>query len=120
VVMLDTQCGPCIASIDILNRAQKDFGPQGFQVVAAAGDTNAQYMLAPFVARYRPVFPMGYLTQEQMVKLGDINQKDRPFAPIFIFTDRKGIVREQVFGDNAFFKAEEASTRKAIQAMLKQ
>lgn len=120
VAVISTDCGPCIASIDILNRAQKDFGPQGFQVVAAAGDSNAQYMLTPFVARYRPIFPMGYLTEEQIKKLGDIGAKDRPFAPIFIFTDRKGIVREQVFGDNAFFKAEEASTRKMIQAMLKQ
>jgi hypothetical protein len=120
VAVISTDCGPCIASIDILNRAQKDFGPQGFQVVAAAGDTNAQYMLAPFVARYRPTFPMGYLTQDQIIKLGDINQKDRPFAPIFIFTDRSGTVRLQVFGDNAFFKTEEASTRKAIQEMLKQ
>ena len=119
VVVISTDCGPCIASVDILNRAQKDFGPQGFQVVAAAGDTNAQYMLAPFVARYRPIFPMGYLTEEQIKKLGDIGAKDRPFAPIFIFIDRQGIVRQQVFGDNPFFKAEEMSTRKAIQDLLK-
>ena len=120
VAVISTDCGPCIASVEILNRAQKDFGPQGFQVVAAAGDPNAQYMLTPFVARYRPTFPMGYLTEEQIRKIGDIGPKDRPFVPIFIFIDRQGIVRQQVFGDNAFFKAEEASTRKVIQEMLKQ
>jgi hypothetical protein len=120
VAMIETTCNACIASVDILNRAQKDFGPQGFQVVAAAGDTNAQYMLEPFVQRYRPAFPMGYLTTDQMIKLGDISPKERPFAPIFIFIDRQGVVRQQVFGDNAFFKVEEASTRQVITSMLKQ
>jgi thiol-disulfide isomerase/thioredoxin len=120
VAIISTDCKPCIASIDILNRAQKDFGPQGFQVVAAAGDNNAQYMLEPFVQRYRPIFPIGYLNVDGMTRLGDIGKAERPFAPIFLFIDRKGIVRQQVFGDTAFFKSEEASTRKVIQDMLKQ
>ena len=119
VAMISTDCKACIASVEILNRAQKDFGPQGFQVVAAAGDQNAQYMLEPFVQRYRPIFPMGYLDVDQMTRLGDIGKNDHPFAPIFLFVDRKGIVRQQVFGDNPFFKAEEPSTRKAIQDLLK-
>jgi hypothetical protein len=118
VAMISTDCKACIASIEILNRAQKDFGPQGFQVVAAAGDQNAQYMLEPFVQRYRPLFPMGYLNVDEMMKLGDIGPKGG-VAPIFLFVDRKGVVRQQVFGDNPFFKAEELSTRKAIQDLLK-
>ena len=118
VAMISTDCKTCIASIEILNRAQQDFGPQGFQVVAAAGDQNAQYMLQPFVQRYRPLFPMGYLNVDEMMKLGDIGPKGG-VAPIFLFVDRKGIVRQQVFGDNPFFKAEELSTRKVIQDLLK-
>jgi thiol-disulfide isomerase/thioredoxin len=119
VAMVSTDCAPCIKSIEILNNAQKDFGPQGFQVVAAAGDQNAQYMLEPFVQRYRPVFPMGFLNVEQMMKLGDIGPKGG-VAPIFLFIDRKGVVRQQFFGDSPFFKAEETATRKLIQDMLKQ
>jgi len=119
VAVISTDCERCIASIEILNRAQNEFGPKGFQVVAAAGDQNAQYMLEPFVQRYRPVFPMGYLNVDQMMRLGDIGKTERPFAPIFMFVDRKGMVRQQIYGDNNFFKAEELSTRKAIQDMLK-
>jgi hypothetical protein len=119
VAVISTDCTACIASIDILNRAQKDFGPQGFQVVAAAGDQNAQYMLEPFVQRYRPVFPIGFLNVDEMMRIGDIAKDQRPFAPIFLFVDRKGVVRQQFFGDSSFFKAEEASTRKLIQDMLK-
>jgi thiol-disulfide isomerase/thioredoxin len=120
VAVISTDCGPCIATIEILNRAQKDFAAQGFQAVAAAGDQNAQYLLEPFKQRYRPIFPLGYLSTEQIMTLGAIGKDDRPFAPIFLFVDRKGIVRQQLFGDNAFFKTEEESTRRVIQEMLKQ
>ncbi len=119
VAVISTDCAACIKSIDILNRAQKDFGPQGFQVVAAAGDQNAQYMLEPFVQRYRPVFPIGFLNTDEMIRIGDVAKDQRPFAPIFLFVDRKGVVRQQFFGDSPFFKAEETSTRKLIQDMLK-
>ena len=118
LAMIDTECAQCIKSIDILNRAQKDFGPRGFQAIAAAGDPNAQYVLLPFIQRYRPIFPMGYLTVEQMIRLGDFTQKDQPFAPIFLFIDRKGVVQRQFQGDHPFFKVEEESTRGIIQQML--
>jgi peroxiredoxin len=120
MAMISTDCSTCIKSIDILNRAQTDFGPQGFQVVAAAGDPNAQFMIEPFVQRYRPNFPLGYLNTDQMMVLGNIGKDERPFAPIFLFIDRKGIVRNQFFGNEPFFKTEEASTRQIIQSLLKQ
>jgi peroxiredoxin len=120
VAVISTDCKPCIASIDILNRLQKDFGAQAFQVVAAAGDPNAQYLLQPFKQRYRPIFPMGYLSTDQIIQLGAFTKEDHPFAPIFLFVDRKGVVRQQLSGDAPFFKTEEASTRKVIQDMLKQ
>ena len=119
MAMISTDCTTCIKSIDILNRMQQDFGPQGFQVVAAAGDPNAQYLLASFLQRYRPSFPIGYLSTDQMIQLGNFSNNDRPFAPIFLFIDRKGVVRQQVQGDQPFFKDEEAQTRKAIQSLLK-
>jgi thiol-disulfide isomerase/thioredoxin len=117
--MISTECAPCIASVDILNRAQKDYGPKGFQAVAAAGDQNAQYTLGLFQQRYRPNFPMGYVNIEQMMKIGDMGEKGG-VAPVFLFVDRKGIVQHQFFGDSPFFKQEEVATRKVIEEMLKQ
>jgi hypothetical protein len=117
--MISTDCAACIKSIDILNRAQTDFGAQGFQVVAAAGDQNAQYMLGLFTQRYRPIFPMGYLNVDEMARLGDLNSKESHFAPIFLFVDRKGIIRQQYSGEMPFFKTEESETRRVIREMLK-
>jgi len=119
VALITTECATCIKSIDILNRMQQEFGSKGVQMVAVAGDQNAQYVIEPFVQRYRPLFPVGYLNIEQMARLGDISPKENHNAPILIFVDRKGMVRQQVFGENPLFKTEEASLRQLIQDMLK-
>jgi hypothetical protein len=54
-----------------------------------------------------------------MTHLGDIGKGERPFAPIFLFVDRKGVVRQQFFGDSPFFKTEEVSLRRLLVDMLK-
>ena len=120
MVIFSTTCRDCIKSIDLLNSVQKQFGPQGFQVVGAAGDDNAQYLVQPFVQRYRPIFPVGYLTVDEMIRLGDIPKDKHPFVPIFLFIDKRGIVRFQYYGDDPFFKTEDGSTRSIIQGLLKQ
>jgi thiol-disulfide isomerase/thioredoxin len=119
VAMITTDCKTCQASIEVLSHLQNDFGTKEFQVVAVAGDQNAQYMIEPFVQRFRPTFPVGYLTADQMALLGDIRKEDRHFAPIMMFVDRKGVVRQQIYGDNPIFKNEEPSLRKMVQDMLK-
>lgn len=120
MAVISKDCQPCIQSIDILNRLQKEFGPRGFQVVAAVGDPNAEYLLNGFVQRYRPVFPIGYLNQSQIIQLGDFSRNaQHAFVPIFMFIDRKGTVREQVSGNEPFFKTEEQSTRQTVEALLK-
>lgn len=118
LAMISMECATCQKSIPIFNRAQHDFGPRGLQVIVAAGDNNAQFSLGPFIERYRPTFPMGYLTTEQMIQMGDFTQKDRPFAPILLFIDRHGVVRQQIQGDSPFFQAEEAALRNQVQQLL--
>jgi peroxiredoxin len=120
VAVISKDCEPCIASLDMLNRAQKDFGPKGFQVIMAVGDPNAGYLLAGFIKKYHPTFPVGFLDQDQIIRLGDFDKKTpHVVVPIFMFVDRKGTVRQQLTGDSPFFKTEEASTRQAIQDLLK-
>jgi hypothetical protein len=119
MAVISQECPACIASIDILNRAQKDFGPRGLQVVAAIGDPNAQYSLVPFAQRYRPIFPLGYVNQDQIVRLGDFDKAaPHAFVPIFIFIDRKGVVREQVSGNEPFFTNEETNLRTTLTSLL--
>ncbi len=121
MAVMSMDCQTCIKSIDILNRIQLDFAPRGFQVVAAVGDPNAQYLLNTFVQQHRPRFQIGYLNQNQIIQLGDLGTNaQHAYVPIFMFIDRKGTVRQQVSGNEPFFKNEEASTRQAVQDLLKQ
>jgi peroxiredoxin len=121
MAVISQECAPCLKSIDILNRAQKEFGAQGFQVIAAVGDANAQYTLGAFTQRYRPAYPVGYLNQDQIIQLGGFTKSQQhAYVPIFIFIDRKGIVQFQVTGESPFFKDEENQTRQTVQALLKQ
>lgn len=120
MAVISQGCQPCLNSIPMLNRAQKDLGPQGFQIVAAVGDPNSQYNLQAFQARYRPAFPIGYLIPAQILKLGGYDPREKHVnVPIFIFIDRKGVVQFQVSGESPFFKDEEGQLRGTVNALLK-
>ena len=120
IVLMATNCKACGESIERLNKLQKDFGPRGGQVIAAAINDNAAYLLGPFVQRYRPIFPIGYLDREPAMQLAAITKDDHPFVPIFMFVDRKGTVRFQYFANEAFFKQEEQSTRGIMEGLVRQ
>ena len=119
LVLISTTCDDCIRTIDILNRMQKDFGPQGLQVVTAAVNDNAPYEVAPFIARYRPTYPMGYLDRDATIKIAAVPEGVRPFVPIALFIDRKGIVQQQYYGDDAVYKDEEKVFRAVMGSLLK-
>jgi peroxiredoxin len=119
-VIFSTECKDCIAALDVVNRVQKEFGPRGFQAIAAAGDDNAQYLVEPFSQRYKLTFPIGYVNKDEMIKLADIPKDKRPTAPIFLFIDKRGVVRFQYYGDDPFFKTVDGSTHSIVDGLLKQ
>jgi peroxiredoxin len=119
LVLLSTSCGDCAASVPIFNRLQADFGPRGFQVVAAAFDDDAAYQVTSFAARYKPNFPLGFVDQPAAIKLADIPPGMRPFVPIAMFIDRNGVVQQQFYGDNPVFKQEEKAFRAMTDSLLK-
>jgi hypothetical protein len=114
IVLVSTACEDCLRTITILNKIQQDYGPRGLQVLGAAINNNAPYEIAGFVQRYRPAFPIGYLDQTAAIKLADIPKDTRPFVPIIMFTDRKGWVQVQYYGDSPIFKASEEKAFRAI------
>jgi len=117
-VIFSLTCPDCIENLQMINRLQKDFGAQGFQAIGAAGDDNAPYQIGPFVQRYKISFPIGYLTKEQMIAVGDMEKERRPVAPIFLFIDKNSTVRFQYYGDHPFFKTADGSSRSIIQGLL--
>lgn len=120
LAIFSTMCPDCIENMQMLNRVEKDLGPQGFQAIGAAGDNDAQYQIGPFVQRYKITFPVGYLNKDQMIAIGDMEKDRRPVAPIFLFIDKKSIVRNQFYGDSPVLKTGEKATRALVANLLRE
>jgi peroxiredoxin len=119
IAMISTTCGHCIGSLQMLGQLQKTLGPQGFQALAVAVDDNAKAGITGF-AKLQVGFPLGYLDQPTTMQLFDFKREDHPFAPLYLFVDRKGTVRFQYAGKDDFFKNEEKNTRILVENLLKQ
>ena len=118
VLLFSTRCAECIDSLEILNKAQKQYGPRGFQAVAAAVNADAPEEIKGFVDRYRPTFPTGHLGQQELISFADLAPGQRPFVPIFIFIDHTGAVRYQYFGNEPIMKQQEKATLAIISSLL--
>ena len=120
VALISSTCEHCITSMQLLSQLQKEYGPQGFQVVSIAADDMAAKMVAPLTRLRQYGFPLGAVDQETAMKLCDFRRDDHPFVPMYLFVDKKGTVRFQYAGKDDFFKAEEKNTRILIEGLLKQ
>jgi thiol-disulfide isomerase/thioredoxin len=94
LVLMSTTCSDCIAAVEMMNRIQKDFGARGLQAFAVAVGVDADKKNTQgFVDRYRPTFPVGYVAETPFRELADLSATARPYVPIFIFIDKKGVIR---------------------------
>jgi peroxiredoxin len=114
IVVFSTQCDECITTLGVLSRIQKDLGPRGLQVIGIAGNENAAYTVGPIADRYKFGFPLGFLNQDQVIKLTNIKKDDHPFVPIVMFVDAIGTVRVQYFGNDPVFKNQQEKALRAI------
>jgi peroxiredoxin len=111
LVLFATSCDECVGVVNLMSKLQRDYGARGFQVIGAAVDDNAAYTVIPFVQRYRPPFPVGFLEKEALIKIADIPPGQRPFVPILMFINQTGNVRFQYYGNDPFLKDVEKGTR---------
>ncbi|MGH9559384.1 MAG: hypothetical protein ACRD30_09105, partial [Bryobacteraceae bacterium] len=71
-IVFSPECQDCMKVMGAMNKIQSDYGPRGFQAVAAIAQSNAAAAVDPYVDRYRPNFPVGYLDKDPLVKFADI------------------------------------------------
>ena len=121
LAVFSTGCETCLATLQFLERLQKEFKGQDVQIVGAAADPAAASLLQPFIDRYKFTIPLGFLTETEARKLTDLNSPtDILKVPAFLFVDKKGTVRFQYPGDDDFFDKTEMNTRGVIQGLLRQ
>ncbi len=85
-----------------------------------AGDENAAGNLRQFEVQHRPNFPLGYLDQTAFLKFVNLPPTARPFVPILMFVDPKGVIRVQLLGDDPLMNKMEATLRATVRELLKE
>lgn len=121
VVLFLTDCDDCVKMVNFASKLQTDFGSRGFQAIGAAVNDNAPYLVGPFIQRYRPNFPVGFLKKEELIKFLDLAPDVRPVAPMVMFIDHKDVVRFQYYGkDQAIFGENDRNLRVIVEGLMKQ
>jgi peroxiredoxin len=121
VCFILTGCSHCQKTIGFLIKAQKDFGPRGFQVLASAIEPDAAAHVAGFIKQFNTPFPVG--SNDGMTAVNWMQHPAMliPHMPLLAFVDRQGNVRAQFEGDDEKFfnDQQEQNLRNQIEALLK-
>jgi cytochrome oxidase Cu insertion factor (SCO1/SenC/PrrC family) len=121
VVVLEflfTTCPHCQQSATTLSKLQNEYGPRGLQVLGVA--INPDPDIPGFKRMYATAFPVGAATRDQaFVYLQQSIMSPNFYVPQVVFIDRKGVIRAQYGGTDAFLGAQqETNMRGMIEQLL--
>jgi len=115
-----TTCPHCQHTSQILSGIQDQYGDRGVQILGAFFNDNAAQLIPEFVTKYKPDFPVGYVTREQADQYLQHSVLKPTYVPELVFIDRNGQIRGQYDGTNDFFKDQETSIRNMVESLLKE
>jgi len=115
-----TTCSHCQHSTQMLTGLQREYGPRGLQVMAAAFNEMAHMLVPDFIKQFEPAFPVGYSNRQEVQAYLDHSPQLQLFVPALVFIDRKGMIRHQYTGDDPFFQNQEKNVRDTIEQLLKE
>ena len=117
-----TYCPHCQKTCGILSKMQNEYGPRGFQVLAAAIEDMAKMNVPDFIKKFSPPFPVGYVLRDTAYEFAQHPSMLQMMMPNVIFIDRQGMIQSQYTGDNPFINSDdqEKNIRAEIEKLLKQ
>src|SRR5438876_2402585 len=117
-----TYCAHCQFTSQILAGLQKEYAPQGFQVVAAATEDMAAMAVPDFIRRFQPGFPVGFAPRNTVENYLEHPVMFKMMMPQVVVIDRKGVIRAQLAGDDKFFNNadQEKNFRELLVPILKE
>lgn len=89
-----TTCPHCQAESKVLTKFQQEFGARGLQVLDIAVNANADLLVENFSKEYQVGFPVGWVSQDQMVAFMGFSSA-RFVVPQLVLIDRKGMIHYQ-------------------------
>lgn len=119
LLFVSTTCPHCQETCRLMSSLVKEYGPRGFETVAAAFNPMARMLVPEFVQKSGATFPVGYDEWESVAGFLQRPTILQTFVPIMVFIDRQGVIRGQYLGDDSFFGAQEKNIRSMIETLLK-
>jgi peroxiredoxin len=120
VAFLSSTCAHCQQLTPKLSALHNQYTSRGAMVFGALFNENAQLLLPEFIRKYGPTFPLGHSTPNDVYGFMQLTFMRQWYVPMMAFVDRKGVIRAQYTGADAFFKGnEEANVRGMIETLLK-
>ena len=110
---LFTTCPHCQKSATFLSKLQREYGAKGFQALGVA--INPDPDLATFTSQYATAFPVGAGTRDSAFQfLQHSIMAPNFYVPQMVFIDKKGIIRGQYSGNDAFLGDQQESNIRAM------
>jgi peroxiredoxin len=120
LAFISTSCPHCQHTTQVLSGFQREYGPRGLQVLAAAFNPMANMLVPDFIKQYQPAFPVGYTERLDAHGYLQHSEQLQMYVPVLVFIDRKGMIRHQYLGDDPFQQNQEKNLRDTIEALLKE
>jgi peroxiredoxin len=117
-----TYCQHCQFTSNILTKLQREYGPQGLQVIASAIEDMAKMDVPDFIKNFQPAYPVGFNQREAVEDYLQHSAMFRLLMPQVVVIDRKGTIRAQYAGDDGFFEniKQEKNFRALLEPLLKE
>jgi thiol-disulfide isomerase/thioredoxin len=119
LAFISTTCPHCQHYTQVLSGIQKEYGPRGVQILAAAFNDDAKTLLPGFLAQFQPAFPVGWEDRGNTLAFMEISVLNPGYVPKIAFIDRAGMIQKQFEGTDPFFQDQEKNTRATLEELLK-
>ena len=121
LVFIHTTCSHCQNLTVLLKPIATYYAPRGVQFLECAFNENARNLLPEFIQRFQPPFPVGWNSDAAVhAYLGRSIIDQRPlYVPHMVFLDRRGIIRADYPGEDAFFHNPDVNIRAQLDSLLK-
>ncbi|MBI3679267.1 MAG: hypothetical protein HY235_02580 [Acidobacteria bacterium] len=89
---------------------------QGLEVLLAAINQDPQ--VPQFIRTFNLPFAVGTTDEVRARNFLQISAVTRAFVPWLVIIDRKGMIREQQYGDSPFFQNQQQNIRSMVEKLL--
>lgn len=104
LVLMYATCPHCQHTAGLLSQLQGEFTAKGVQTLGAVFNDGDASLVEQFKRQFHPAFPVGYSNIPSVLTFIQWPKDQLYYVPILVFIDKKGIIRQQIVGDEKFYE----------------